>query len=64
MAQHRRQMHAAANAMIKYELSDTSGLDLAAYRQWLLNKESLEAAYERAASYPCGREARLYPLTV
>lgn len=51
MAQHRRQMHAAANAMIKYELSDTSGLDLAAYRQWLLNKGSLEAAYERAASY-------------
>ena len=51
MAQHRQLMHAAANAMIKYELSDTSALDLAAYRQWLRNKESLEATYERSASY-------------
>jgi hypothetical protein len=51
MAGHRYTMHQTANVRIKQILSDTSGIDYTAYREWLRNKESLEAYYELATSY-------------
>ena len=51
MAGHRYTMHQTANVRIKQILADTTGIDYTAYREWLRNKESLEAYYELATSY-------------
>jgi hypothetical protein len=51
MAGHRYTMHQTANVRIKQILSDTLGINYTAYREWLRNKESLEAYYELATSY-------------
>lgn len=51
IAKHRRAMHQSANRILKSELADTTGLDLAKYRLWLSNKGSLEAEYEIAGTY-------------
>lgn len=51
MAMHRLAMHQSANRILKSELADTTGLNLAKYRLWLSNKGSLEAEYEIVGTY-------------
>ena len=51
MTLQRMDMHLAANRIIKSILADTASIDLAEYRQWLDNKGSKEAAYEKVGTY-------------
>jgi hypothetical protein len=44
-------MHRTSNRILKSLLADSTGLSLNKYRQWLRNKGSAEAEYERVGTY-------------